>query len=62
MPRGALDASLEELVFALKPKELTNIPVAQGVFVIEMLEKDADHAIGADSEGQPRHPRLSGLG
>ncbi|MDP2673732.1 MAG: peptidylprolyl isomerase [Dehalococcoidia bacterium] len=44
-PRGALDPSFEELVFALKPKELTNIPITQGVFVIEMLEKDADRAI-----------------
>jgi foldase protein PrsA len=50
-PRGALDPSFEELVFALKPEELTNIPVDQGVFVIEMLEKDADHAIEDSQKG-----------
>ncbi|MDO8612011.1 MAG: peptidylprolyl isomerase [Dehalococcoidia bacterium] len=45
VPKGVLDASLEELIFALNPKELTTIPIAQGVFVVEMLEKDAAHAV-----------------
>jgi foldase protein PrsA len=45
VPKGVLDASLEELIFPLNPKELTTIPIAQGVFVVEMLEKDAAHAV-----------------
>jgi parvulin-like peptidyl-prolyl isomerase len=45
IPKGVLDASLEELIFPLNPKELTTIPIAQGVFVIEMLEKDAAHEV-----------------
>ena len=45
VPKGVLDPSLEELIFALDPKGLTNIPIAQGVFIIEMLEKDDDHAV-----------------
>ena len=50
MPRGILDASIEELVFALKPKELTTIPIAQGVYVTQMLEKDDNHEVGADQK------------
>ena len=50
IPRGILDASMEELVFALKPKELTTIPVAQGVYVIQMVEKDDKHEVGADQK------------
>jgi len=50
-PRGALDPSFEELVFALEPKELTNIPVTQGVYVVEMLEKSADRAIDESQKG-----------
>ena len=50
IPRGVLDASMEELVFALKPKELTTVPVAQGFYVIQMLEKDDKHEVGADQK------------
>jgi foldase protein PrsA len=46
-PKGALDPSLEELIFALDPKEITTIPIASGVFIIEMLEKDKAHAVDA---------------
>jgi foldase protein PrsA len=50
VPKGVLDASQEELIFALKPKELTTIPIAQGVFVVEMLEKDAAHEVEDDQK------------
>lgn len=50
VPKGALDASVEELIFALEPKELTTIPIAQGVFVVEMLEKDAAHEVENDQK------------
>jgi len=50
MPKGILNASMEELVFALKPKELTTIPVAQGFYVIQMVEKDDKHEVGADQK------------
>ena len=49
-PKGVLDASLEELIFPLNPKELTTIPIAQGVFVVEMLEKDAAHEVEDDQK------------
>jgi len=49
-PKGVLDASLEELIFALNPNELTTIPIAQGVFVVEMLEKDAAHEVEDDQK------------
>ncbi len=45
IPRGVQDASTDELVFALEPGEITTIPVPQGVFIIEMQEKDEDHEI-----------------
>ena len=45
IPRGVLSASLEELVFALAPKETTTIPISQGAFVIEMLEKDSNREV-----------------
>jgi foldase protein PrsA len=44
VPKGALDASLEELIFPLNPNEATTIPVAQGVYIIEMVEK-GDHEV-----------------
>ena len=47
VPKGAMEASLEELIFPLKPKELTTIPISQGVYVIEMLEKDDAHEVDA---------------
>ena len=50
IPRGVLDASLEELIFPLKPKELTTIPIAQGVFIVEMLEKDDDREVEDDQK------------
>ena len=45
LPRGVLDASTEELVFALEPKEITTIPLPQGVVVIEMQEKAEDREV-----------------
>ena len=45
LPRGVLDASTEELVFALEPKEITTIPLPQGVIVIEMQEKAEDREV-----------------
>jgi len=45
IPKGVLAPSLEELIFPLNPKELTTIPIAQGVFVVEMLEKDSAHEV-----------------
>ena len=47
IPRGVLEPSMEELIFPLKPKEITNIPISQGVFIIEMLEKDDDREVDA---------------
>ncbi len=47
IPRGVLAPSVEELIFSLKPKEITNIPVSRGVFVIEMLEKDDNREVDA---------------
>lgn len=52
VPRGVLDASTEELLFALDIGEITTIPVPQGVFVIEMLEKADDRAV-EESQIQP---------
>ena len=48
VPKGVLDASLEELIFVLKPKEITTVPTAQGAYVIEMLEKDAAREVADD--------------
>ena len=45
VPRGVLDASTEELVFALEPKEITTIPLPQGVVVIEMQDKAEDREV-----------------
>jgi foldase protein PrsA len=45
VPRGVLDASTEELVFALEPNEITTIPLPQGVVVIEMQEKAEDREV-----------------
>ena len=45
-PRGFLDASTEELVFALEPGEVSTIPSPRGGFVVvEMLEKEEDRPI-----------------
>lgn len=48
VPRGVLDASTEELVFALEPNEITTIPLPQGVLVIEMEEKAEDREVEED--------------
>jgi parvulin-like peptidyl-prolyl isomerase len=48
VPRGVLDASTEELVFALEPNEITTIPLPQGVVVIEMQEKAEDREVEED--------------
>ncbi len=48
VPRGVLDASTEELVFALEPNEITTIPLPQGVAVIEMQEKAEDREVEED--------------
>ncbi|MCH8346267.1 MAG: peptidylprolyl isomerase [Chloroflexi bacterium] len=45
VPRGVLDASTEELVFALEPAEITTIPLPQGVLLIEMEEKAEDREV-----------------
>ncbi len=58
VPTGVLDASTEELVFALQPGELSEpIPTARGVLVIEMLEKDSDHPVEEDQK-EPLAGRL----
>jgi foldase protein PrsA len=48
VPRGVLDASAEELIFAMEVGEITIIPTPAGVLVIEMLEKDGDHPVEED--------------
>ncbi|MEE8347701.1 MAG: peptidylprolyl isomerase [Dehalococcoidia bacterium] len=48
VPRGVQDASMEELLFALDVGGITTIPVPSGVLIIEMLEKDDDHAVEED--------------
>ena len=45
IPKGVLDAATEELVFAVEPGDVTTVPTAQGVYVIEMLEKSKDRAL-----------------
>ncbi len=50
VPRGVLEASTEELVFALEPDEITTIPLPQGVVVIEMLEKAEDREVEEDQK------------
>ncbi len=45
VPRGVLDASTEELVFALEPSEITTIPLPQGVIIIEMQEKAEERVV-----------------
>jgi foldase protein PrsA len=50
VPKGVLDASLEELIFPLKPKEITTIPISQGVFVVEMLEKAEDRPVDEEKK------------
>lgn len=52
VPRGVLDASTEELLFDWDVGEINTIPVAAGVFVIEMLEKAEDRAV-EESQIQP---------
>ena len=48
LPRGVLDASTEELVFALEPDEITTIPLPEGVMLIEMEEKAEDRKVEED--------------
>ncbi len=50
VPRGALDPSIEELLFVLKAGEITVIPAGSGVMVIEMLKKDDDHPVEKDQK------------
>jgi len=50
VPRGVLDVVTEELVFALEPGGLTTVPSAQGVYVVEMLEKAKDRPVDADKK------------
>jgi foldase protein PrsA len=58
VPRGILDASTEELVFALQPGDLSEqIPTARGILVVEMLEKDGDHPVEEDQK-EPLAGRL----
>lgn len=45
IPRGVLDASTEQLVFAREVGEITTIPLPSGVLLIEMEEKADDRAI-----------------
>ena len=45
VPRGVLDPAMEELVFALEPGGVTTVPSAQGVYVVEMLEKAKDRPL-----------------
>ncbi len=47
-----MDASTEELLFAWDVGEINTLPVAAGVFVIEMLEKAEDRAV-EESQIQP---------
>lgn len=48
IPRGVLDPSTEELVFALEVGDITTIPVSQGVLVVEMREKEKEHPVSDD--------------
>lgn len=48
IPRGFLAPSMEELVFALEPGEVTTVPGSQGVLVLEMIEKDDARAVDDD--------------
>ncbi len=57
VPRGVLDASTEELVFALNRGEVTTIPTGSGVLVVEMLKKDDDHPVTEDQR-EPLAQRL----
>lgn len=50
VPKGVLDTSLEELIFPLEPKEITTIPISQGVFIVEMLEKAADRPVDEEKK------------
>ena len=50
IPRGILDASTEELVFALEPGKRITIPTVSGVAVIEMLEKDNERPVEEDQK------------
>ena len=50
IPRGVLAPSMEELIFPLKPKEITTIPISQGVFVVEMLEKAEDRPVDEEKK------------
>ncbi len=60
VPRGVLDASTEELVFALEPAEITTIPLPQGVLVIEMEEKAEDREVEEDQRTPLANRALDG--
>jgi len=50
VPKGAMEASLEELISPLEPNEITTIPVSQGVYVVQMIEKDKAHEVDASQK------------
>ena len=50
VPKGSLEASLEELIFPLEPNEITTIPISQGVYVVQMVEKDKAHEVDASQK------------
>ncbi len=45
VPTGVLDASTEELLFALDPGQIATIPTTQGVLVVEMQEKSDNQPV-----------------
>jgi foldase protein PrsA len=51
VPRGLLENSLEETLFALEPGGVTTFPTAQNAFVYQLIEKQADRPLDeADKE------------
>ena len=50
VPKGTLEASMEELIFPLEPNEITTIPIPQGVYVVQMVEKDKAHEVDASQK------------
>jgi parvulin-like peptidyl-prolyl isomerase len=45
VPRGVLDKTLEDTLFALEPGQLTTYPTQQNVFVYQVVEKQPDRAV-----------------
>lgn len=48
VPRGVLDAAMEQLIFTLEPDEITTIPMPEGVYVVQLLEKADDREVEED--------------